>query len=443
MVDKQERLMGLKVFGAILLILLLPNISLILETSQKYGGRKMLIRDYCDSNPNAVFKSKTKRDLSIVYPDGSCKYTGGVPYPTIPSDGGILITSFPASGMRLTWQHLEGLTAIVANDDYDCHAVSANRNGLTKTQYPHLEGIWSWGDAMTTVILLVRNPRWAIPVYHNILYEIDYAHDCESAYELKGNLFKSPPHMDNWTRWRDFRFDEEVILWGLHIDYWMGNGTQYWEKLDFERNGQYPFNWVPEENRTQDLNCKYQKVNCYPKVVVAFELIDDPVTGPDEVNKMATVIEDMVGFDVIDREARECIFNATLANKLVPHTAVDDYPGMYEFTYAQMKILREAVQRMKDKYSSEAWTNIPHAQSLVAYFDLYIDEIQGEITQMEETRQFPPTPSPNPDYHRELKEWYISIGRGDRYAVEKLQKMAGLWPLVSHYFPNETLQSEH
>ena len=35
--------------------------------------------------------------------------------------------------------------------------------------------------------------------------------------------------MWKWTRWRDLRFKDEVKLYEWHIDFWMENGTTYWQ----------------------------------------------------------------------------------------------------------------------------------------------------------------------------------------------------------------------
>jgi len=48
--------------------------------------------------------------------------------------------------MRLTWQHVEGLTGIQVGDVFDCQPVETPRVGLIETQYPHMGGLWSWGD---------------------------------------------------------------------------------------------------------------------------------------------------------------------------------------------------------------------------------------------------------------------------------------------------------
>ena len=122
--------------------------------------------------------------------------------------------------MRLTWQHAQGLTEIQVHDDFMLSPDHVKK-GLVKTQYPHYEGIWSWGRNMDHVVLVLQNPRWTIPSYHNLLYEIHYAHDWETAYLYKDRLFTLRAPVEDWIRWRDYRFTEEVYLWQQFIHFWM------------------------------------------------------------------------------------------------------------------------------------------------------------------------------------------------------------------------------
>ena len=41
-----------------------------------------------------------------------------------------------------------------------------------------------------------------------------------------------------------------------------------------------------------------------------------------------------------------------------------------------------------------------------------------------------PTAAPNAEYHESLKDWYKSIGKGDRYNKAKVQQMQWFWPKV-------------
>ena len=370
---------------------------------------------------------------------GDCLWTPDVPLgsgETSETVYGTLLAGYPGSGMRLFWQETEGLTGMMVGDDFNLSPNGLAPVGIKKTQYPNFEGIWSWGDEMKQVLLILRNPRLAIPDYHTLLYEIHYAHDWETAYKYLFRLFSLLPDHESWERWRDYRFHEEIKLWAMYIDYWMGGGQQYWMEWDYERNGQWPFAWVDEANRTKDLHC-IEDMDCYPKAVLTYEKLRDPIKGPAELNKIAALLDGKPGMTVIAEEARSCVWNKTqLFN---PHPFVDnrlsngveDGSYYFKFTYTQMLEMREMLLEMKDKYSSGTWASNDFAQDLVEIFDDYIIDITPEIEEMESNP--PPTAAPNADYQQGLVDWYKSIGRGDRYNKAKVQNM-DIWPLVKHLY---------
>lgn len=68
-------------------------------------------------------------------------------------------------GKRFTWSVIKALTSHDVADDWNfSQKLNANPVAI-KTSWPHHEGIWNWGNQMDQVLLLIRNPRWAIPSY--------------------------------------------------------------------------------------------------------------------------------------------------------------------------------------------------------------------------------------------------------------------------------------
>ena len=109
----------------------------------------------------------------------------------------------------------------------DDHNLSGklNQNPLIiKTSYPHKEGVWSWGDSMDQVILLVRNPRWAIPSYHTMKYELNFATDWESTKLRMANVYKGRPAIQVWNVWRNENLGVEMENYVNYIDFWL-SGT--------------------------------------------------------------------------------------------------------------------------------------------------------------------------------------------------------------------------
>eukprot|EP00586_Coscinodiscus_wailesii_P002645 CAMPEP_0172490136 /NCGR_PEP_ID=MMETSP1066-20121228/20470_1 /TAXON_ID=671091 /ORGANISM="Coscinodiscus wailesii, Strain CCMP2513" /LENGTH=434 /DNA_ID=CAMNT_0013258451 /DNA_START=106 /DNA_END=1410 /DNA_ORIENTATION=+ len=362
-------------------------------------------------------KKERERGLSINLGGGDCEWTEPKALGPDPQIFGTLLAAYPGSGMRLLWQHAEGLTGIEVGDDYDFSPDTGHRSGIIKTAYPNLEGIWSYGDTMDQVILIVSNPRWGIPSYHTMLYEIEYAPDYETALRHMHKLFTKRPEVQQWKKFRDHRFQEEVLLWRYFIDYWMAGGEQYWMDGDFERNGQYPYGWVNKTDRKIDEHCIYD-LDCFPTAVLSYELLHDPVTGPIEARKLAKALDGKLGIDVIDEEARECVWHKVKEFKEQP-----DLDGRnrnpvkateYGFTLAQLRYIKQTLIEMRNEYSAGEWEKNKLAQELVLYLDMYLEDNEPEIEEMQGYSS--PTPAPNEEYIQSLHEWYASLGRGERYS---------------------------
>ena len=79
---------------------------------------------------------------------------------------------------------------------------------------------------MDQSMLLIRNPRAAIPSYHTLRYEIDYSSGWIESFLRKNDTYTKRPSVTDWIMWRDLKFDTEIKLWGQVIDFWMKNGQQ-------------------------------------------------------------------------------------------------------------------------------------------------------------------------------------------------------------------------
>merc|ERR1712232_111473 len=124
--------------------------------------------------------------LSIDLGNGNCEWTEGLPLPLDSDPYGTLLASYPSAGMRDLWKQIEGLTGIKVGDAYQ---YGGERVGIIKTQYPHYEGIWSYGATLDQVILIVRNPRFNIPGFHHYLHEVNYGQTFEEVSEHIYDIF--------------------------------------------------------------------------------------------------------------------------------------------------------------------------------------------------------------------------------------------------------------
>ena len=95
---------------------------------------------------------------------------------------------------------------------------------IVKTSFHHKEGVWSWGDSMDQVSLLVRNPRWAIPSYHIMKYELNFATDWESTKLRMANVYQGRPDIQVWNVWRNENLGVEMENYVNYIDFWL-SGT--------------------------------------------------------------------------------------------------------------------------------------------------------------------------------------------------------------------------
>eukprot|EP00546_Thalassionema_frauenfeldii_P005488 CAMPEP_0178923478 /NCGR_PEP_ID=MMETSP0786-20121207/16739_1 /TAXON_ID=186022 /ORGANISM="Thalassionema frauenfeldii, Strain CCMP 1798" /LENGTH=615 /DNA_ID=CAMNT_0020597973 /DNA_START=52 /DNA_END=1896 /DNA_ORIENTATION=- len=411
----------------VLLILCLLGLAIDFHVS-KQNVRRLSIVDYVVPRNN--------RKVSIDLGGGDCEWTKAEKMDITKNPYGTLFASYPGAGMRLAWQMTEGATGINVGDDF---FYSGKLGGLVKTQYPHPEGIWSYGKNMDQTILLIRNPRWNIPSYHTLLFELEYAHDYVVAYDNVFTAFSTRAPMENWIKWRDYRFEDEINLWGWYIDFWMEDGPQFWHSLDYERAGQYPFRYNRESEKPWplDAHCRVDVTEgCVPQTVVSYERLKDPLQGPEELRRIADIIRYKKEMTMVSDEAIECIWNATWYNAPEPRNEDRDAGGTladeYKFTIHHMEEMLAKIVLMKDKYSTGQWVMFKPARELVKNFHEYIKDISAELAEMYANP--PPTQAPSIGYDKALVDWYNTLGRGNRHAKDIVQHMASYWGLVSDEF---------
>lgn len=146
----------------------------------------------------------------------------------------------------------------------------------------------------------------------------------------------------------------------------------------------------PTTEKTIDYNClQYMNDQCAPTTVIQFEKLMDPVTGPNETNKIADALVGKIGYDVIEEEARPCVWKELIINrKGLPNLVDRDGHGppkeAFKFTYEQMELLIEQLERVRDKYSVGQWVGDPRAEVLVDSCNQYIAENKAELATMVE-----------------------------------------------------------
>lgn len=355
-------------------------------------------------------EAQIQRTLSISHGDGNCTWTkpGDAPQ----GEGELfstLIVGFPGSGKRTAFMQMEGMTELRAADDYNLTPDSVQKHfAFWKTSYPHHDGIWSFAvndHDLGQILLLVRNPRWAMPSYHQTLVEIDFSTTWAKSYILRDYVYTKRPPIEDWELWREQRFDVEIKKWGWFIDYWMEGGilrdiftNDFTTEEHFRRLNQ-PVMYAEAElmaaqaalgnvSPVIDQHCVDDLKDCHPASIASFERITDPETGPAEIANFVNTVQNKTGLEVIEESARACVWEELIINRRGGiHTYPDrdlDGPAEEEFVFTldQMAKIQQELTRVRDKYSARGWEFNPNAQKLVEYINGYLVENDAEMLAM-------------------------------------------------------------
>jgi hypothetical protein len=259
-------------------------------------------------------------------------------------------------------------TGSVTGDDWDL-----SRNGydtLTiKTSYPHNDGAWKWRGKMDQVILLVRNPRWAIPSFHTMRYELDFSKTWVKSWSRRGFVYTERPGIRAWNRWRNGNWYRELNRWSGYIDFWMSGGMH---RNTTARGPEY------------DYHCKDNfHMNCNPVAIIQFENLysEDLQKGVDEALKLASALDGLDHLYVIDEEARPCVYKEVMSRPEFYNKNRDKKEitaEMKDFHYTQLELIRLRLEQMIEKYSVGKWLDDPHAIQLVGILNEYLNEVTEE-----------------------------------------------------------------
>lgn len=309
-----------------------------------------------------------------------------------------LIAGYPGGSKRIVYNQFEGLTGLSVNDEWPNGTVKPNFPFM-KANYPHHEGLWTWGDAMDQVVLVMRNPRHAIIEYHDVLNDIAYANTAEAAYNLSDNLYQNRAPVDKYMEWRNNRTLNEIDWYSWFIDYWMEGGLmrdimshKYTTHAHFKRQTQ-PGPYTESGRAYDDMvgNMTVEPANdphcvnelkCAPVAIISVEHILDHQLGANESAKIGAVLDDNQGVTVIAPEARACVWRELVVNfKGVRNMLDRGGPPLssYTFTTVMYQKMLDELNRLKTKYSAPEWAVKPIVQDLLSIIDEYIDDISLQI----------------------------------------------------------------
>lgn len=269
-----------------------------------------------------------------------------------------ILASYPGSGKKFTYSVIEGLTDHKAGDDWNFSNNGPDTLHL-KTAYPHKEGVWTWGDKFSQAVLLIRNPRWSLPSYHNMRFELDFSSNWAESYVRIPFVYKSRPDVEKWESWRDVHFDEELENWSNYIKFWMEDGL------------------LPDGSH--DAHCGTD-LDCHPKAILDFDKFyqEHPTT---EFFKISKVLGTNANVELIAAEARACILDSVFDRKAL-HNANRNgngpAPSLKKFSAAQLSDMLSTITELKNRYSVAPWTDDLVANELVLILDEYSNQITAE-----------------------------------------------------------------
>jgi len=313
-----------------------------------------------------------------------------------------ILVAYPGSAKRAAFLQLEGLTELLTTDDYSLSDGDISNNtkyAFIKTQYPHHEGIWSWGARGNQTIYVLQNPRTALQTYMFLLHEINYSNSWWTSFTNIPRTFTIRPSVTEWKKFKDARFFREVHSWSWHLEYWMENGlfrdifshnrttSENMFKLmnpsiftEAELDAYQDGLGVSDTTAAWDPHCiEGDMYDCRPVAIVSYEKLIDPLTGPTEVGKLAAVIQNQPGMNVVQQSQWGCVWEKIVIEKASGLRDDDSREGLgmdaFTFTEEEVMIIIGELKRLVTKYTNPTWTSAAHQSGiLVTYLEEYIAE---------------------------------------------------------------------
>jgi len=353
------------------------------------------------------------RTLVSILPDGKCEWVEPTMFVGDENLFSTVLVAYPGSAKRAAFVHLEGLTELLATDDYNLNDDANNtKYAFVKTQYPHHEGRWSWGNSAGQTIYIIQNPRMALQTYMFLLHEISYSSNWWTSYSNIKNTFTRRPPVSEWEYFKRFRFYREMNSWSWHLEFWMEGGLL---RDVFSHNITTPEHMeglmspsiYSEAELTMykgeqtdvtphwDKHCASYDGNtpdmsdCRPVTIASYENIIDPLKGPEEIARLAAVIKDKPGVDVTPESSWGCVWEKVVTPNVTGVRTDQDRAGpsidQYTFTKGEMVYLIDELKRLRSKYNDEMWFSaVPLAGVLVMYLDEYIADNEAYLRALQQ-----------------------------------------------------------
>lgn len=252
-------------------------------------------------------------------PPPQCKKAPRIPAPKQIPVKPTMNASYPGSGARLSWKLIRAITGLMTSDDaIDTNELS--KQGLVvsiKSHYPahgSSEALFKPFSRVDRSVLLIRNPIKSMPSFLSYLYEQENG--------LENHSTRVP--LERWVEWRDEHFHKELQSWVHHTLFWM------------EHN-------APENT-----------------LIVSYERLIDPQTGPDELLRMGQFLEESSGQKMAQEiEDIPCVWDFivnsrgdTSVNGKTPQS-LRNGPKVFPYTDEQIDTLVHYLSSLQKIYPEE------------------------------------------------------------------------------------------
>jgi len=324
-----------------------------------------LFRKFVFQNLNGViFKQREHATNDFHFTNIPCEWEESVDLESEINEGiqSIGIVGFPESGMRLVWRLIEAYTGYVVGDEWNYSNFSNwPRLIAIKTIYPHPDGIWSWGDALSNSIYSLRTPLNALRAVASLKYELDG--DEKSAkpnsFQIK-NGYSTGATLNFWKEWRDKNFEKEIDRYSWMIDFWTMNG--------YRRSSPHT-----------DPHCVNDMALCTPLAFVDYQVLENgTANGFAEAEKISHVLE-MAGANIIAQHDRACAYNEVLSRTyLYGKNRIGPDLSEYQYTERQLRIMMKMLESLISRYSASPWNTESHTVQLVQTLSKYMTEVEAE-----------------------------------------------------------------
>ena len=146
-------------------------------------------------------------------------------------------------------------------------------------------------------------------------------------------------------------------------------------------------------------NVKYpsSRLECHPVALVTYEKLIDPGTGPTEMAKIATAMQNKNGFSVIGSETWPCIWSAVMdEHPNAKRNGKGPSNGAYAMNSTHLQIIMNETEYIIDKYSGAEWADDAIASELVSVVTEYHNTNAAELaTVMAQEQNCAPNPCLN------------------------------------------------